>query len=60
MALEKQVLMTRYGGECYAMAMLAADKIDIFVEFALEPYDIVPLIPIIERAIGKVTTLDGC
>ncbi|BBV01595.1 hypothetical protein BML2526_32470 [Providencia rettgeri] len=48
------------GGECYAMAMLAAGKIDICVEFALEPYDIVPLIPIIERAIGKVTTLDGC
>ena len=59
MALEKQVLMTRYGGECYAMAMLAAGRIDICVEFALEPYDIVPLIPIIERAGGIVTTLDG-
>lgn len=59
MALNERVLMTRYGGECYAMAMLAAGRIDICVEFALEPYDIVPLIPIIERAGGIVTTLDG-
>lgn len=59
MTLTEQVLMTRYGGECYAMAMLAAGRIDICFEFALEPYDIVPLIPIIERAGGRVTTLDG-
>ncbi|MGM0935163.1 MAG: inositol monophosphatase family protein [Pseudomonadota bacterium] len=58
-ALTKRVLMTRYGGECYAMAMLAAGRIDICFDFALEPYDIVPLIPIIEQAGGRVTTLDG-
>ncbi|HDN2512252.1 MULTISPECIES: histidinol-phosphatase [Providencia] len=58
-ALDERVLMTRYGGECYGMAMLAAGRIDICVEFALEPYDIVPLIPIIERAGGVVTTLEG-
>lgn len=28
-------------------------------EFALESYDIVTLIPIIEQAAGLVTTLDG-
>ncbi|EKT63026.1 inositol monophosphatase family protein [Providencia burhodogranariea] len=57
--LTRKVLMTRYGGECYAMAMLAAGRIDVCFEFALEPYDIVPLIPIIEQAGGRVTTLDG-
>lgn len=57
--LSDQVLMTRYGGECYAMAMLAAGRIDICVEFSLQPYDIVALIPIIEQAGGKVTTLSG-
>ena len=51
--------MTRYGGECYAMAMLAAGKIDVCVEFALQPYDIVALIPLIELAGGVVTTPDG-
>lgn len=58
-ALSEQVLMTRYGGECYAMAMLAAGHIDICVEYSLQPYDIVPLIPVIEQAGGVVTTLDG-
>lgn len=58
-ALSQQVLMTRYGGECYAMAMLAAGYIDICVEYSLQPYDIVPLIPIIENAGGRITTLDG-
>ncbi|MDN8540440.1 inositol monophosphatase family protein [Erwinia sp. ACCC 02193] len=58
-ALDKAVLMTRYGGECYAMAMLAAGKIDVCVEFALQPYDIVALIPLIELAGGVVTTPDG-
>jgi len=57
--LSDQVLMTRYGGECYAMAMLAAGHIDICVEYSLQPYDIVPLIPVVEQAGGVVTTLDG-
>ena len=57
--LHDKALMTRFGGECYAMAMLAAGHIDICVEYALQPYDIVALIPIIEHAGGIVTTLDG-
>lgn len=57
--LREETRMTRYGGECYAMAMLAAGHIDICVEFSLEPYDIVALIPIIENAGGIVTTFDG-
>jgi fructose-1,6-bisphosphatase/inositol monophosphatase family enzyme len=51
--------MTRYGGECYAMAMLAAGQIDLCLEYSLQPYDIVALIPIIEQAGGIVTTLNG-
>ena len=51
--------MTRYGGECYAMAMLAAGQIDICVEYSLQPYDIAALIPVVEQAGGAVTTLAG-
>lgn len=58
-ALQENVLMTRYGGECYAMAMLAAGHIDICVEYSLQPYDIVPLIAVIEHAGGVVTTING-
>jgi histidinol phosphatase-like enzyme (inositol monophosphatase family) len=57
--LKEAVRMTRYGGECYAMAMIAAGRIDLAVEPSLQPYDIVALIPIIERAGGVVSRLDG-
>lgn len=58
-ALDDRTLMTRYGGECYAMAMLAAGQIDLCLEYSLQPYDIVAFIPIIEQAGGVVTTLRG-
>lgn len=57
--LKDRVRMTRYGGECYAMVMVAAGHIDLALEPSLQPYDIVALIPIIERAGGVVTRLDG-
>ncbi|TIW88817.1 MAG: inositol monophosphatase, partial [Mesorhizobium sp.] len=57
--LNSAVKMTRYGGECYAFAMLAAGRIDLAVEPSLQPYDIVALIPIIEKAGGVITRLDG-
>ncbi len=57
--LQKAVRMTRFGGECYAVAMLAAGHIDLCLEPSLQPYDIVALIPIVERAGGVVTCLDG-
>lgn len=57
--LAERVLMTRYGGECYAIAMVAAGHIDICVEYGLQPYDIAALVPLIEQAGGAITTLDG-
>ncbi len=57
--LEKQVLLARYGTDCYAYCMLAAGQIDCVVEAGLFPYDIVALIPIIEQAGGVVTDWDG-
>jgi histidinol phosphatase-like enzyme (inositol monophosphatase family) len=57
--LRGKVRMTRYGAECYAVAMLAAGCIDVCLEPSLQAYDIVALIPIIEKAGGRVTCLDG-
>ena len=57
--LKEQVRMTRYGGDCYSYCLLAAGFIDLVVEAGLKPYDIVALIPIIERAGGRITTWDG-
>jgi len=58
-ALSAKVRLSRYGTDCYAYCMLAAGLVDIVVEAGLKPYDIVPLIPIIEGAGGVVTTWDG-
>ncbi len=57
--LEASVRMARYGTDCYAYAMLAAGHVDIVCESGLQPYDIVGLIPLIERAGGVVTQWDG-
>jgi myo-inositol-1(or 4)-monophosphatase len=51
--------LQRFGGDCYAYCMLALGRIDLVVEDTLQPYDIVPLIPIIEAAGGVVTDAHG-
>ncbi len=51
--------MTRYGGDCYAYCLLASGFVDLVIEAGLKPYDIVALIPIVERAGGRITTWDG-
>ena len=58
-SVEKQVRLSRYGGDCYAYCMLAAGHVDLVVEAGLQPYDIVALIPIVQGAGGIVTTWDG-
>lgn len=53
------VAMTRYGGDCYAYALLAMGGIDAVIESSLQPYDIQALIPIVEGAGGVVTDWQG-
>jgi histidinol phosphatase-like enzyme (inositol monophosphatase family) len=57
--LSSAVRMTRYGGDCYLYCMVAMGCIDIVAEAGLKPFDIIPLVPIIEAAGGRVTTWDG-
>ncbi len=59
MRVKDAARMTRYGGDCYNYALLAAGFVDIVMESGLKGFDIVALIPIIERAGGVVTTWDG-
>jgi myo-inositol-1(or 4)-monophosphatase len=58
-AVRSRVRMTRYGGDCYGYCLLAAGYVDLVIETSLKPYDIMPLVPIIEAAGGVVTTWDG-
>ncbi len=57
--LEKKVLLSRYGVDCYAYAMLASGFADLVIESGLQPYDVMGLIPIIEQAGGIITQADG-
>jgi myo-inositol-1(or 4)-monophosphatase len=57
--VERAARIVRYGCDCYAYAMLAAGHVDLVIEHGLKPYDIAPLIPVIEGAGGIVTTWSG-
>ena len=57
--VEQEVRLSRYGGDCYAYCMLAAGHVDLVIETELKPYDVLPLIPIIEGAGGIVSTWDN-
>ncbi len=51
--------MMRFGGDCYSYCLLAHGLIDLVIEDSLNPYDIIPLIPIIQGAGGIVTDWQG-
>jgi histidinol-phosphatase len=57
--LTRAVRLRRFGGDCYNYCLLAMGHIDLVVEAGLKPYDILPLMPIVERAGGIVTTWEG-
>jgi histidinol phosphatase-like enzyme (inositol monophosphatase family) len=57
--LSSACLLDRFGGDCYNYAMLAAGFVDVVAETGLKPFDIVPLVPILERAGCVVTGWDG-
>jgi len=58
-ALSRAVRLRRFGGDCYNYCLLAMGHIDLVVEAGLKPFDILPLIPIIERAGGVVSSWEG-
>jgi len=58
-ALSDKTNLRRYGGDCYCYCMLAAGHADLVVEAGLASYDIAALIPVIEKAGGRITTWEG-
>ncbi|MCU0906632.1 MAG: inositol monophosphatase family protein [Rhodobacteraceae bacterium] len=49
----------RLGGDCYAYGLVAAGHLDAVVETGLQPYDYLPIVPIIEEAGGHITDWSG-
>lgn len=54
-----RVMLTRFGMDCYAYALLAAGHIDLVIEAGLNAYDIQAPIALIEAAGGIVTDWAG-
>ncbi len=57
--IRRRALVTQFGGNCYAYAMLAAGAIDLVIEADLKPWDVTALVPVIEAAGGVITGWDG-
>jgi myo-inositol-1(or 4)-monophosphatase len=54
-----RVRLARFGGDCYSYCLLALGCIDLVIEDTLQPYDIQPLLPMVESAGGVVTAANG-
>lgn len=48
-----------WGGDAYSSGLVAAGFLDLVVEADLEPYDVLPLVPVIEGAGGRVSDWAG-
>jgi inositol-phosphate phosphatase / L-galactose 1-phosphate phosphatase / histidinol-phosphatase len=58
-AVSGQARQRRFGGDCYAYALLASGYIDVVIEAQLQPYDYMALVPVIEGAGGIITDWRG-
>ncbi|MCP3990829.1 MAG: histidinol-phosphatase [Actinomycetia bacterium] len=57
--IDQAARLVRYSGDCVNYGLLAAGHADLVVENQLKPYDIIPLIPIVEAAGGVITDIAG-
>jgi histidinol phosphatase-like enzyme (inositol monophosphatase family) len=58
-AVSRRVRMRRFGGDCYAYALVASGHVDLVIETGLQPYDHLPLVNVIEGAGGVFTDWEG-
>jgi inositol-phosphate phosphatase/L-galactose 1-phosphate phosphatase/histidinol-phosphatase len=57
--LKEAVQLVRHGADCYAAGLLASGHADLMVEGSMQPYDYLPLVPVIENAGGIATDWSG-
>lgn len=51
--------LRRFGGDCYAYALLASGHVDAVLGCNLEPYDFMPMVAVVEGAGGVITDWQG-
>jgi inositol-phosphate phosphatase/L-galactose 1-phosphate phosphatase/histidinol-phosphatase len=57
--VSRRARMRRFGGDCYAYALLASGCIDAVMEAQMKPYDYLALVPVIEGAGGFISDWRG-
>ncbi|MFQ5696645.1 MAG: inositol monophosphatase family protein, partial [Terriglobia bacterium] len=57
--LMKQAGLFRTWGDCWGYLLLAAGRADIMLDPIMKPWDILPLIPVVQGAGGVITAWDG-
>src|SRR5258707_866697 len=57
--IERACRLSRYGGDCYAYALIAMGFVDLVIETDLKRWDVAAIIPIIEGAGGVVSDWNG-
>nr|WP_240977499.1 inositol monophosphatase family protein [Planctomonas sp. JC2975] len=57
--LTRTVWRDRAYGDVWAYTLLAEGLIEVVAEFGLHPYDIAALVPIVQEAGGRVTSVNG-
>lgn len=58
-ALQRDVWRARSYGDAWSYMLLAEGALDAVGEFDLKPYDMAALVPIVEEAGGRFTSIDG-
>lgn len=59
LALMDAARIVRETSDCYSYLQLAAGWVDGVVDYGLEPYDFLPVLPLVEAAGGVMTDWDG-
>lgn len=49
----------RFFNDCYPFALLASGQIDVVIDSDLQPYDYLPIVPVVEAAGGVMTSWHG-
>ena len=53
--LEEQAYLSQFNTDCYGYGLLASGHVDLIVEQDLQPYDYLPMLPILIQAGAKVS-----
>jgi len=57
--LRRRARVFRTWGDCYGYLMVATGRADLMLDPVMNPWDLLPLVPVIRGAGGRITTWEG-